>query len=146
MRKLIAVLCALALVTPALAGTTYQELPDRAVAINATSGDVAAATATATLTAPTAGAGKSIYLCGFDMRGTGATSATTVALTITGLIGGTQTYQVLVIAGATTATPSLTVTFPVCLKATPETAVVVSMPTFGTGALHAMINAWGYVY
>jgi hypothetical protein len=24
--------------------------------------------------------------------------------------------------------------------------VTVSMPTWGTGALHAMINAWGYVY
>jgi len=144
MRKLIAALLVLALTCPAFA-ERVGELPARATAVSATSGDVAAATATATIAAPSV-AGASNYLCGFDMRGTGATSATTVALTITGLVGGTMTFQVLVVAGATTATPSLTVQFPVCLKGTPDTAVVVSMPTFGTGALHAMINAWGYVY
>jgi hypothetical protein len=145
MRKLIAVLFVLALIGPA-AAERVGELPSRTTAIGVTSGDVAAATATATLTAPTAGAGASNYLCGFDVRGTGATSAATVAVTVAGLVGGSQTYQVLVVAGATTATPSLTVHFPVCLKGTPEAAVTVSMPTWGTGALHAMINAWGYVY
>ncbi len=121
------------------------DVPTRATFVGVTSGNVAAATATATIAAPTT-AGQSNYLCGFNVRSLGATSSTSVALTITGIVGGTLTYQYLTVAGATTANQAFGNEYVPCFQGTPDTAIVVSLPSLGTGNTNAMVNAWGYRY
>lgn len=115
------------------------------------SGDVAAATATATLPAA---AGKTTYIEGFDLTGGGATSATVITGTVTGLLAaiGTLSFDAAILAGAavpafgTTGSGSLySVRFPTPLPASAlNTAIVVSFPTFGSGNLHACVSAYGF--
>lgn len=138
--KIRAILLAfLLLVSPALA---QSPLPLRGVEITATSGNVAAATATASLAAAT---GKVTYICGFSITSAGSTGAAVVNPTITGIITGTMTFTYASVAGATLANQHLTVPFTPCMPAaTPNTAIVVSMPTLGAGNTNTTVNAWGY--
>ncbi len=111
--------------------------------ISASSGDVAAATATATLAAPNAGSWEITQL---EITGANATASTNVVCTVTGLMGGTMTIDVPVaIIELTTApvTPTLVIPFNGGLTALPATAVVFSCPSFGSGNLHAAINIHG---
>lgn len=104
---------------------------------------VAAATATATLTAPT---GKLAYISGFIITGLGATTGIAVNVTVTGLLGGTQTYPVTVPTGVGVAITPLVVSFNMPVPASAvSTNIVVSMPTFGAGNTNANITAYGYV-
>lgn len=104
---------------------------------------VSAATATATLTCPT---GKTAYINGFTVSGLGATSAGTSTITVTGVLGGTQTYQLAIPAGATTATVLQQVNFPLPVPGSAvSTNIVVSATTFGTGNTNANVTAYGYV-
>ena len=106
------------------------------------SGNVAAATATATLAAV---AGKTTYITGFSITGAGATAASVVNPTITGLLGGTQTYTLAVTAGATLANTPLNVFFDPAIPASAvNTAIVVSCPSLGAGNTNNTVNAWGY--
>lgn len=110
--------------------------------IAASSGDVAAAVATATLTSS---ATKTAYLQGFDINGTGATSGVGIPCTVTGVIGGTLTFDFAVIAGATL-NNAASFRFPAPIPASAvNTNLVVSCPSFGTGNLHASINAYGFL-
>jgi hypothetical protein len=127
MFRLIAIGAALGalLVLPA----SGQNIPTRSTTVSASSGVVAAATATATLPAVT---GSSNYLCGFSVSSLGATAATTVQVTVTGLNGGTQTYIYAVVAGATTKNADLIVNFSNCIQsANPGQAITVSMSHAG---------------
>ena len=104
---------------------------------------VAAATATATLTS---NQNRLAYLNGFTVSGLGATSAGTSTITVTGLLGGTQTYQLAIPAGATTATVLQQVNFPMPVPASAvNTNIVVSATTFGAGNTNANVTAYGYV-
>lgn len=106
----------------------------------ASSGDVAAATATATLTGV---AGKTTYLHGFDITGTGATAGVGVACTVTGILGGTITFDFAVIAGVTL-NNAASFRFPFHLPSSAvNTNLVVSCPSFGAGNLHAAVTAYG---
>ena len=108
----------------------------------AASGDVAAATATATLAAA---ATTTTYLTGFSVTGGGATSASVIACTVTGLITGTLTYDIAVPAGATLGIPVLARSFNPAIPASAvNTTIVVSCPTFGSGNAHASVNAEGF--
>jgi hypothetical protein len=103
---------------------------------------VSNATATATLTA---GTGRLAYITGFIVNGLGATGASVVAVTVTGILGGTQTYQYSVPAGATTAATPLIITFPLPIPASAiSTNIVVSAPAFGAGNTNANVTAFGY--
>jgi hypothetical protein len=77
--------------------------------VNASSGNVAAAAATSTLTSRT---GFFAYLTGFEVTGAGATGASVIAVTVTGLAGGTMTYNIAIPAGATTAGRRLSCSLP----------------------------------
>ena len=113
-----------------------------AVPVTASSGDVAAATATATLAAATT---KTTYLSGFDFTSSGATAASTVVCTITGTVTGTLTYDLAVVAGATLANGRLNVQFEYPIPASAvNTPIVVSCPSLGSGNLHAAMNAYGF--
>lgn len=110
--------------------------------LSASSGNVAAASAVATLAAA---AGKTTYITGFTATGLGATAAGVSLLTVTGLLGGTQTYVVPVPAGATLGIAPLRVTFIPPLPASAvNTAIVVTMPTLGAGNTNAAVVATGF--
>lgn len=109
--------------------------------ISASSGNVAAAAATATLTSA---AGKMMYITGFAVTGSGATAASVIQVTVTGVVGGTQTYIMTIPAGATTAVTPLIVNFPLPLAASGfNTNIVVSAPSFGAGNTNAAVVAYG---
>lgn len=94
------------------------------------SGAVANAPAAANLPAV---AGKVNQLYGVDLTIGGATAASIVNLTVTGIVGGTQTFPVAVPAGVASITPC-TLTFDPPLQATAaNVAIGVSLAALGTG-------------
>jgi hypothetical protein len=110
--------------------------------VNNCSGDVAAATATATLAAAAA---KTTHIAGLLITGSGATAASVVSATITGLIGGTLTIPLAVPAGATVGLTPLFMEFnPPRAASAANTAIAVTLPSLGTGNLHASVCAWGH--
>lgn len=112
-------------------------------AIGATSGNVANASAVATLAAP--GAGITNYLTGFEITFSGATAASVVVATVTGLLGGTRSYIVSVPAGATVGGTPLIVDFSTPIPASAaNTAIVVTLPALGAGNTNACVNARGF--
>jgi len=135
-------LCLLALPAVAVAqvpptGTTFP-----GVQVTASSGNVAAATATATLTAV---ANKVTYICGLQATAGGATAAAVVTLTVTNLASGTMSFTYGANTGAGVPTAPLVVPFNPCLPASAvNTTIVVSMPSLGTGNTNATVSAWGF--
>lgn len=143
-------MCFGAIATPAAAqyyGTpTYSTgqdyLPVGAVPINASSGIVAAGVSTATLTPAT---GKTAYITGFSISGSGASAASVVTCTVTGLISATESYPYAVIAGVTLTGPKVDRIFNIPIPASAVTTnIVVSCPSFGSGNTAAAVNAEGY--
>lgn len=122
--------------------TQGSRLPATGVQMVAASGNVAAATATATLTHD----GTLLtYLSGFEATAGGATAAAVVSLTVTGLLGGTLTYTFGAPLGAGVPATPLVVEFdPPLQAASASTDVVVSMPSLGTGNTNASIVAHGF--
>jgi hypothetical protein len=109
--------------------------------VAATSGDVAAATAAASLPATP---GVTNYIAGFSVHGSGATAAAVVQVTLTG-IGITMTFSYAAVAGATLINQPLDIIFEPPIPATGQnTAITVSCPSLGSGALHNAVNVWGY--
>lgn len=116
--------------------------PENATAVIGGSGNVANATATATLTSAS---GKTMYLSGFTVTGAGATAASNVLITVAGLLGGSRTYVVSVPAGVTTGIVPLDVQYTVPLPASGlNTNITVSAAAFGAGNTHAAVVANGY--
>lgn len=110
--------------------------------IGAASGNVANATATATIAATV---DKKNYLCGFSITSTGSTAAAVVSPTVTGLSGGTLTLSYATVAGATLSNQPLIVNFSLCIPASAtNTAIAVALPALGAGNTNATVNAWGY--
>ena len=106
------------------------------------SGNVANATAAATLTGA---AGKTTYLSGFSVTGSGAVAASVVSVTVTGLLGGTATYTYAAVAGATVGNTPLIITFdPPVPSSTTNTNIVVSCPALGAGNTNNTTVASGY--
>jgi len=100
-------------------------------------------TATATLAAVAA---KFTYICGFNITGLGATAATSVTPTITGLPNAfTFTGAYTFAAGAAVANAPVSFSFGnYCLPSSAvNTAVVVTVPG-AAGNTATSINAWGY--
>ena len=108
----------------------------------ATSGNVAAAVATATLAAVV---GRLQYITGFSVTGAGATVGLPVSVTIAGLLGGTQTFTYSAIAGALLGNQPLNINFPTPIPASAaNTAITVSCSSLGLGNTNNTVNAWGY--
>lgn len=85
-------------------------------------------------------------LCGYDLTGGGATAASAIDITTTGL-AVELTQRLIVPAGATTdaANTSWTVRPPFGRKASAaNTAVSVNVPSFGAGNTGAALNLYGY--
>lgn len=117
-------------------------LPDGAAAANASSGVMANASAAASLAAQ---AGHTNYLTGFEVTAGGATLASLVTVTVTGILGGTQSFVFAVPAGATVGATPLVVHFDTPLAASASnTAITVTLPACGSGNTAACVNVHGY--
>lgn len=107
------------------------------------SGNVANAVATATIAAQ---ATRLNHLTKVVMTAGGATAATGVVCTVTGLRGGTMTFIYGVPLGATINATPLALTFEHPVPATAvNVAIVASCPALGAGNLRAAISAFGFV-
>lgn len=110
--------------------------------VTASSGNVAANTATATLPAVP---GKTTYITGFTITGGGATAGSIVNATVTNVVGGTMTFNFAAPTGAAVGASPLGVTFPLPIPANAvNTTVVVSVPSLGAGNTNASVVAYGY--
>lgn len=110
------------------------------VAQVASSGNVANATATATLPGAV---GKTTYATGFSCESGGATAAADVDITLTGALGGTMHFAFD--GGALATGNAIPRTFNPALPASaPNTALVISMPALGAGNTNATCNIEGY--
>jgi hypothetical protein len=118
------------------------EYPVGATPVGSSSGNQSNATATATLPGVS---GKTTYIKGFHVTGSGATIGLGVILTVTGLLAGTFSYVYTATAGAILANTPLLVLFGDGLPASStNTPIVVSCPALGLGNLNNVVNAWGY--
>lgn len=126
----------------ALAGSV-PTIPAAATSVAASSGNVANATATASLPAV---AGKTNYVTGFEITAGGATAAALVTATLAGVVGGPLSYTFGAPAGATTAAQPLIVEFATPLPASAaNTAITVTLPALGAGNTNAAVSLHGYV-
>lgn len=118
-------------------------VPSGATNVAASSGNVANATATATLPAV---AGKTNYVTGFSITGGGATAALLVNATLTGVVGGPLNYTFGAPVGVAVAALPLVVELETPLPASAvNTAVSISLPALGAGNTNAAVNIHGYV-
>ena len=135
-------LIALALILAPIGAFAADDNLAPAVLTSASSGNVAAATATATLAATP---GYLNRICGFEITSSGSTGAAVVSGTVTGVAGGTMTFTYTTVAGATLANAPLVVPFTPCVPASaPNTAIAVSLPSLGAGNTNATVSAQGY--
>lgn len=106
------------------------------------SGNVANATATATIAA----APNNInYLTNIEIAFGGSTAGSCVNATITGLLGGTATYAVCAPAGALVSGLPITAEFvPPLNGAAINTAIVLTLPALGAGNTNASVTIHGY--
>jgi hypothetical protein len=110
--------------------------------ITATSGNVAAATATATLAAVS---NQTTYITGFEITGTGAAAGLPVICTVTGVVGGPLSYIYAAAAGVLVENTPLIVEYVEPIPATAvNVAIVVSCPTLGSGNTNNAVTAHGF--
>lgn len=113
-----------------------------ATVVTNSSGNVANATAAATLTGVAA---KTMYLSGFEVTGAGATAGAVVTVTVTGTISGTLSYTYVAATGAAVANTPLIVEFTDAIPASAvNTSIVVSCPALGAGNTNNTTVAHGY--
>lgn len=106
------------------------------------SADVANNTAAAALAAVV---GKTNYMTGFMINGSGATAALTVVVTVTGLAVGSLNFIYCAAAGVAVMNTPLIINFDKPLPASaPNTAITVSCPALGTGAAHNVATIIGF--
>lgn len=119
------------------------DYPQASTPLNATSGNVTAAVAAASLPAD---ANQFNYLTGFEITGCGATGASVVDVTLSGLAGGiSMIFKLVVPAGATTAHAGLSKRFDPPLKGNAKnTAITISCPSLGAGNLHNVAHIFGF--
>lgn len=125
-------------------GTTGNALvmPYGATALIAGSGNVANASAAATLTGT---ATTTVYISGFEITGAGATAGLPVTVTVAGLLGGTRSYTYTYAAGVLVANQPLVVTyFPPLPASAVNTAIVVTCPASGAGGTNNTVVAHGF--
>ena len=130
------------LATPVYAAASASLLPVGATSVIVSSGNVANASAVATIPAV---AGRLNYLLGFTVSGSGATVGLPVTVTITGLLGGTQSYTYTAATGATVGNAQLQSNYAIALPASAiNTAIVITVPALGAGNTNSTVTAHGF--
>lgn len=124
-------------------GVLLSPLPAGATMLSNSSGNVANATATATLTSAV---GRTVWITGFSLTGAGATAGAVVTVTVIGTLGGTISYTYTASTGATVSNTPLfeDFTLPVPASAT-NTNIVISCPALGIGNTNNSISARGFI-
>lgn len=85
------------------------------------------------------------FITSFEVTGGGATAASIIQVTVTGVLGGTKTYDLVIPAGVNTSITPLIVEFPVPLQASgPNVSITVNVPAFGAGNTNAAVTAHGF--
>lgn len=117
-------------------------LPQNAVSLQAGSPNQANAVATATLTGtPTT----TVWISGFQVTGSGATAGLPVAVTVSGLLGGTRTFAYVFEAGVLVGNNPLIINFNPPLPASAvNTPIVVTCPASGAGGTSNIVTAQGF--
>ena len=134
-----------------LAGLAYAQVPPVGtgglggiIPVANSSGNVAAATATATLPAAV---GKLTYISGFQMTAGGSTAVSSVTCTVSpvGAAGATLSYTFSTSATADSPSNPLIVAFnpPLPTNAI-NTAITATCPALGAGNAHAAMSAQGF--
>lgn len=92
------------------------------------------------------GAGTTNWVTGFQVTGSGAIAASVIVVTLTGVIGGTMSYELVIPAGVTAQVTPLQVTFPWpgLPAAAPNAAITLNVPSFGAGNTNAAATIQGY--
>ena len=110
--------------------------------VSAASGNVANAPASASMAAVVA---KTNYVCGVEFTASGATAASVVSPTITGLSGGTVTYTFAAPVGVSVEATPLLLQFTPCLSASAvNTAITATLPALGSGNTNATVSIHGF--
>ena len=121
-----------------------KEYPVGALPLMATSGNVAAASAVATIAADAA---RYNYITKLEITYAGATAAAIVVATITGLLNATPSYIIAAPVGALVGGTPLVIAFsPPIRTAAINTAIVATLPSLGAGNTNACVNIYGYSY
>lgn len=134
------------LTTPGDVGAVYRggyasDFPSGATAVQATSGVVANASAVASMPAVS---GRTNFITGLSVTGSGATTATIVGAALTGPATG-MTWMYGVVAGASVKNPDLILSFtPPIPAGAANSALTLTVPALGSGNLYATANIWGY--
>lgn len=117
-------------------------IPTGATLVASSSGNVANASAVATLPAAS---GKTTYIKGLTITPGGATAAALVSATLVGL-GSTLTYTVGAPSGVAVSGLPLVVDFGPggAPGSAVNTAIVLTLPALGAGNTNASVSAWGY--
>src|SRR6185369_5567570 len=116
--------------------------PSASTPLAAGSGNVANASAVATLTGT---ATTTVYIGGFSVTGAGATAGLPVVVTIAGLLGGTRSYIYTFAAGVLVGNTPLVVEFIQPLPASAvNTPIVVTCPAGGAGNTNNAVTARGF--
>lgn len=116
--------------------------PSGSTVLIAGSGNVANASAAATLTGT---ATTTVYITGFEVTGAGATGASVVAVTVAGLLGGSRIYNLVIPAGAAVSIQPLFVTyFPPLPASAINTALSVTVAAAGAGNTNMAVVAHGF--
>lgn len=123
-------------------GSGFSTPPTGVTVLHSSSGNVAAAVATATLTSA---ASQTAYISGLQITGSGATAGSVVTATVTGLAGGTMSITVPVATGATVGNAPIELEFyPPLAASAANTNIVLSVPSLGAGNTNSTVSAWGY--
>jgi hypothetical protein len=94
--------------------------------------------------------GKTNYLEGFDISGSGATAASVIEVNIAGINGGTIYYELPIVAGVNLAAfplsgPVYSVRFPEPIPATgANVAITLTVPSFGAGNTNSSATLFGF--
>lgn len=106
------------------------------------SGNVANASAVATLTG---GATTTVYISGFQVTGSGSTAALPVACTVAGLLGGSQIYTYTFAAGVLVGNTPLIVAYDPPIPASAiNTPISVTCAAGGAGNTRNSVVAYGF--
>ncbi len=88
-----------------------------------------------------AAAGKTTYICGFNVSSIGGTAASS-PITVAGLIGSSQVYQTPV--NGTAGLILVQQTFTPCIQASATNTAITITTTAAAGATAVDVNSWGF--
>jgi hypothetical protein len=108
-------------------------------ATSGASGGAAQVTAAITATANRMG-----YCTGFDIDGLGATAGSAIAVTLSGILGGTLTWEVGIPAGVTVPFTYSKRFNPPLQASGVNTAMTLTVPSFGSGNTQSNANIYGF--